>query len=74
VDGIEFDNSYKRGKPAEFALNGVIKCWTEGVQMMKPGGKAKIICPPEISYGEHGSGLIPPNATLIFEIELLEVK
>jgi len=74
VDGKEFDNSYKRGQPAEFPLNGVIKCWTEGLQMMKPGGKARLICPPAIGYGERGAGLIPPNATLVFEVELLEVK
>jgi FKBP-type peptidyl-prolyl cis-trans isomerase FkpA len=75
VDGTEFDSSYKRGQPAEFPLNGVIKCWTEGVQMMKPGGKAKLVCPPAIAYGEKGAGgLIPPNATLVFEVELLEVK
>ena len=75
VDGTEFDSSYKRGQPAEFQLNGVIKCWTEGVQMMKAGGKAKLVCPPTIAYGEKGAGgLIPPNATLVFEVELLEVK
>ena len=75
VDGTEFDSSYKRGTPAEFPLNGVIKCWTEGVQLMKPGGKAKLVCPAEIAYGERGAGsVIPPNATLVFEIELLEVK
>jgi FKBP-type peptidyl-prolyl cis-trans isomerase FkpA len=75
VDGKEFDSSYKRGQAAEFALNGVIKCWTEGVQMMKPGGKAKLVCPPEIAYGERGAGaLVPPNAALVFEVELLEVK
>jgi FKBP-type peptidyl-prolyl cis-trans isomerase len=75
VDGKEFDSSYKRGQAAEFTLNGVIKCWTEGVQMMKPGGKAKLVCPPEIAYGERGAGaLIPPNAALVFEVELLEVK
>jgi FKBP-type peptidyl-prolyl cis-trans isomerase FkpA len=74
VDGKEFDSSYKRGQPAEFPLNGVIKCWTEGLQMMKPGGKAKLVCPPEIAYGERGAGgLILPNATLVFEVELLEV-
>ncbi len=74
-DGKEFDSSYKRGQPAEFPLGGVIKCWTEGVQMMKPGGKAKLTCPPQIAYGERGAaGVIPPNATLHFEVELLSVK
>jgi len=73
-DGKEFDSSYKRGQPAEFPLNRVIKCWTEGVQHMKVGGKAKLVCPPAIAYGERGvSGLIPPNATLLFEIELLGI-
>ena len=74
IDGKEFDSSYKRGEPTEFPLNGVIKCWTEGVQMMKPGGKARLGCPPDTAYGDKGSGFIPPNATLVFEIELLEVK
>jgi len=75
-DGREFDSSYKRGQPAEFPLNGVIPCWTEAVQMMKPGGKARITCPPGIAYGAAGAGngLIPPNATLNFEIELLAIK
>lgn len=74
-DGREFDSSYKRGKPAEFRLDGVIKCWTEGVQMMKPGGKAKLVCPANIAYGDTGAGdLILPGATLVFEVELLEVK
>ena len=73
-DGKEFDSS-KPGQPAEFPLNGVIKCWTEGVQMMKPGGKAKLTCPAAIAYGERGAGgVIPPNATLVFEIELLGVN
>jgi FKBP-type peptidyl-prolyl cis-trans isomerase FkpA len=74
LDGKEFDSSYSRGQPAEFALNRVIPCWTEGVQRMKPGGKAKLTCPAATAYGERGAGgLIPPNATLNFEVELLAV-
>lgn len=74
-DGTEFDSSYKRNEATEFPLDGVIKCWTEGVAMMKVGGKARLTCPPETAYGERGAGgVIPPNATLHFEIELLEVK
>lgn len=73
-DGKEFDSSYKRGQPTEFPLNRVIACWTEGVQLMKPGGKAKLTCPPAIAYGARGAGgVIPPNATLNFEIELISV-
>jgi FKBP-type peptidyl-prolyl cis-trans isomerase FkpA len=73
-DGREFDSSYKRGQPTEFPLNRVIPCWTEGVQRMKVGGKAKLTCPSSIAYGERGAGgVIPPNATLVFEIELLDV-
>ena len=74
-DGKEFDSSYKRGEPTEFPLNRVIPCWTEGVQRMKPGGKARLTCPPAIAYGARGAGgVIPPNATLNFEIELVSVK
>mgnify|MGYP002350089055 CR=1 FL=1 len=75
LDGTEFDSSHKRGQPTEFPLNGVIKCWTEGVQLMKAGGKARLICPADIAYGDRGAGAnIPGGATLIFEIELLAVK
>ncbi len=74
-DGKEFDSSYKRGTPAEFPLNGVIKCFSEGLQMMKVGGKAKLVCPAKIAYGDQGAGdVIPPGATLQFEIELLGIK
>lgn len=74
VDGKTFDSSYDRGEPAQFPLNGVIPCWTEGVQKMAVGGKAKLVCPPAIAYGERGSPpVIPPGATLVFEVELLEV-
>ena len=74
-DGKEFDSSYKRNEPTEFPLNGVIPCWTEGVQLMKKGGKAKLTCPAAIAYGERGAGgVIPPNATLVFEIELLAIN
>jgi FKBP-type peptidyl-prolyl cis-trans isomerase FkpA len=73
-DGKEFDSSYARGKPAEFPLDRVIKCWTEGVQRLKVGGTAKLTCPPGIAYGERGAGgVIPPNATLQFEVELLGI-
>lgn len=72
IDGKEFDSSYKRGKPLEFKLDNVIKCWTEGVQKMKPGGRAKLVCPPNLAYGENGAGeLVLPGATLVFEVELL---
>jgi FKBP-type peptidyl-prolyl cis-trans isomerase FkpA len=74
-DGKEFDSSYKRGEPIEFPLNRVIPCWTEGVQRMKVGGKAKLTCPPQIAYGANGAGgVIPPNATLLFEVELLGIS
>ena len=74
ADGKEFDSSYKRNVAASFPLNRVIPCWTEGVQRMKPGGKAKLTCPPAIAYGARGAGdAVPPNATLTFEVELLAV-
>ena len=73
-DGKEFDSSYKRNEPTEFPLNRVIACWTEGVQKMKVGGKAKLTCPAAIAYGSRGAGgVIPPNATLQIEIELLSI-
>lgn len=74
IDGTEFDSSYKRGQPAEFPLNGVIKCWTEGLQKMKPGGKAKLVCPFDIAYGERGMPNIPPYSTLVFEVELISIQ
>jgi FKBP-type peptidyl-prolyl cis-trans isomerase FklB len=74
IDGTEFDSSYSRGEPMQFAVNGVIPGWTEALQMMKPGAKWQIWVPPTLAYGEHGVGnVIGPNATLIFEIELLEI-
>jgi FKBP-type peptidyl-prolyl cis-trans isomerase FkpA len=73
-DGREFDSSHKRGAAASFPLDRVIKCWTEGVQKMKVGGKAKLTCPAAIAYGERGAGgVIPPKATLLFEVELVGI-
>jgi len=76
TDGKEFDSSYSRGSPASFPLNRVIRCWTEGVQKMKVGGKARLTCPAAIAYGERGTpgGPIPPNAVLQFEVELLAIN
>jgi FKBP-type peptidyl-prolyl cis-trans isomerase FkpA len=75
IDGKEFDSSYKRNNPLEFRLDNVIKCWTEGVQKMKPGGKAKLVCPANLAYGENGAGeMILPGATLAFEVELIDFK
>jgi FKBP-type peptidyl-prolyl cis-trans isomerase FkpA/FKBP-type peptidyl-prolyl cis-trans isomerase FklB len=73
-DGKVFDSSVQRGTPAEFPLSGVIPCWTEALQLIKVGGKAKIVCPSEIAYGDRGSPpVIPPGATLTFEVELLDI-
>jgi FKBP-type peptidyl-prolyl cis-trans isomerase FkpA len=73
VNGAEFDSSYSRNEPAQFAVNGVIPCWTEGLQKMKVGGKAKLVCPSAIAYGDRGRPGIPPGAALTFEIELLDI-
>jgi len=74
TNGTVFDSSYKRGQPAEFGLNQVIKCWTEGVQKMKVGEKARLVCPSDIAYGDHGHPpTIPGGATLVFDIELLAI-
>lgn len=73
-DGKEFDSSYGRGQPATFPLGRVIPCWTEGVQSIKQGGKAKLVCPPNLAYGSRGvPGTIPADSTLVFEVELLDI-
>jgi FKBP-type peptidyl-prolyl cis-trans isomerase len=72
-DGTVFDSSVDRGEPAEFPLNRVIPCWTEGVAMMKVGGKALLICPADIAYGDQRKGRIAPGSALSFEVELIEI-
>ncbi|MBL8335967.1 MAG: FKBP-type peptidyl-prolyl cis-trans isomerase [Rhodoferax sp.] len=75
ADGREFDSSYKRNAPATFPLGRVIPCWTQGVQKMKVGGKARLVCPPATAYGDKGAGgTVPPHATLTFEVELLAIE
>ncbi|MBV7388845.1 FKBP-type peptidyl-prolyl cis-trans isomerase [Pasteurellaceae bacterium TAE3-ERU1] len=74
INGEEFDSSYKRGEPVEFQLNKLVKGWVEGIPMIKKGGKIELVLPPELGYGAQATGSIPPNSTLVFEIELLDVK
>ncbi len=74
IDGTVFDSSVQRNEPATFQLNGVIPCWTEGVQLMKVGGKSKLVCPAALAYGDRGAPpKIKPGATLVFDVELLEI-
>lgn len=73
IDGTEFDSSYARNEPTEFGLGQVIPCWTEGVQMIRVGGKAELVCPANLAYGPNGQPNIPANSTLIFEVELLAI-
>ena len=74
INGTEFDSSYKRGKPATFPVDKIIRGWTEALQLMKEGSKWQLFIPPELGYGDRGGGPIPPNSTLIFEVELISVK
>jgi FKBP-type peptidyl-prolyl cis-trans isomerase FkpA len=73
LNGTEFDSSLKRNEVAEFALGSVVPCWTEGLQRMKAGGKARLVCPSDLAYGDNGAPSIPAGAALIFEVELIEV-
>ena len=73
IDGTVFDSSIQRGEPAEFPLNQVVPCWKEALQKLKKGGKAQVVCPSDVAYGDHGQPpTIPPGATLTFEVELLD--
>jgi len=74
IDGTKFDSSIDRGEPITFALDKVIKGWTEGLQLMKVGGKARLVIPPSLGYGAKGSGPIPGNSTLVFEVQLLSIE
>ncbi|ROW60422.1 FKBP-type peptidyl-prolyl cis-trans isomerase FkpA [Cronobacter malonaticus] len=74
TDGQEFDNSYKRGEPLSFRLDGVIPGWTEGLKNIKKGGKIKLVIPPELAYGKNGVPGIPANSTLVFDVELLDIN
>lgn len=74
IDGTEFDNSYTRGEPLSFRLDGVIPGWTEGLKYVKKGGKIKLVIPPNLAYGKNGVPGIPANSTLVFDVELLDIK
>ncbi|HBV40844.1 MAG TPA: FKBP-type peptidyl-prolyl cis-trans isomerase [Erwinia sp.] len=74
IDGSEFDNSYTRGEPLSFRLDGVIPGWTEGLKHVKKGGKIKLVIPPQLAYGKNGVPGIPANSTLVFDVELLDIK
>jgi FKBP-type peptidyl-prolyl cis-trans isomerase len=74
IDGTEFDSSIKRGEPAEFPLDQVIPGWTEGIQKMNKGGKIRLHVPPQLGYGDDGRPGIPPSSTLVFDVELLDIK
>ena len=74
LDNTEFDSSYKRGQPLTFSVGGVIKGWTEALQLMPAGSKWQLFIPPDLAYGERGSGPIGPNATLVFEVELVSIQ
>ena len=74
TNGNEFDSSHKRGQPATFQVGKVIRGWTEALQLMKEGSKWELFIPPQLAYGDRGTGSIPPNSTLIFEVELISVK